>query len=332
MKEAKEILALIEESDSIVLTSHKSPDGDSVGSTMAMFYFIKSLGKTANICHPDPAPSSLNWVKGDANFIDFVNHPKEVSQIIENADLLFAMDYNGANRMGSDMGNLFDAALGKKVMIDHHPYPDDFVDIAASYPSVCSTCELVYELAISSNKESLIDRKMGTAIYLGIMTDTGSFRFSSVTSRTHEVIANLLKIGVEHTIIHENTFDDTPLNRLKLRGYAIANKIEVLEKEGVAVLWLSEEELERFNYKKGDTEGLVNIALSIVGVNVAAFFSEKDDQVKISFRSKGSIAVNNIAMEHFNGGGHMNAAGGVANEPIQDAVERFKLLVPKYFG
>ncbi len=177
MKEAKEILALIEESDSIVLTSHKSPDGDSVGSTMAMFYFIKSLGKTAKICHPDPAPSFLNWVKGDANFIDFVNHPKEVSQIIENADLLFAMDYNGANRMGSDMGNLFDAAHGKKVMIDHHPYPDDFVDIAASYPSVCSTCELVYELAISSNKESLIDRKMGTAIYLGIMTDTGSFVF-----------------------------------------------------------------------------------------------------------------------------------------------------------
>ncbi len=332
MKEAQEILALIEAAENIVITAHRSPDGDSIGSTMAMYHFIQSLGKSAKICHPDPAPSFLNWVKEGVDFVDYLHREEEVAMILAEADLLFALDYNGANRMGHEMGDLFNASTAKKVMIDHHPHPDNFVDIAASYPEVCSTCQLVYELVVASGHHDLIDSKIGTAIYLGIMTDTGSFRFSSVKPRTHEIIADLLKKGVEHTLIHESTYDNVPINRLKLRGYAISNKIEVLENVGVAVLWLSEEELERFDYKKGDTEGLVNTALGVEGVRVAVFFSEKDGQVKISFRSKGSIAVNKIAKDHFSGGGHMNAAGGVANEPIEEAVERFKLLAPEYFG
>lgn len=332
MKEANEIVALIKGAENIVITAHRSPDGDSVGSTMAMYHFIQALGKQAKVCHPDPAPSFLDWVKEDVDFVDYLHREEEVEEIIKGADLLFALDYNGVNRMGHEMGGLFAASEARKVMIDHHPHPDDFVDVAASYPEVCSTCQLVYELAVSSGNHNLINKEMGTAIYLGIMTDTGSFRFSSVKPRTHEIIGDLLKIGVEHTLIHESTYDNVPIDRLKLRGYAISNKIEVLEKEGVAVLWLSAEELERFDYKKGDTEGLVNTALGVEGVRVAAFFSEKDGQVKISFRSKGSIAVNKIAMDHFSGGGHMNAAGGVANEPIEEAVDRFKSLVPEYFG
>lgn len=332
MKEAKEIVELIKGAENIVITAHRSPDGDSVGSSMAIYHFIKALGKEAKICHPDPAPAFLDWVKGGVEFVDYIHHEEEVKEIIAQADLLFAMDYNGANRMGHEMGDLFNASSAKKVMIDHHPHPDDFVDISASYPDTCSTCQLVYELAVSSGNGNLISKEMGTAIYLGIMTDTGSFRFSSVKPRTHEIIADLLKRGVDHTSIHESTYDNVPVNRLKLRGYAISNKIEVLEKEGVAVIWLTAEELERFNYQKGDTEGLVNTALGVEGVHVAAFFADKDGQVKISFRSKGTIPVNKIAMEHFNGGGHVNAAGGVANESIEDAVERFKSLVPEYFG
>lgn len=332
MKEANDIVELIRGAENIVITSHRSPDGDSIGSSMAMYYFIKELGKEARICHPDPSPAFLDWVKADVEIVDFIHHEEEVKVIIDNADLLFAMDYNGANRMGHEMGDLFSASEAKKVMIDHHPHPDDFVDISASYPDTCSTCQIVYELAVSSGNEALITKEMGTAIYLGIMTDTGSFRFSSVKPRTHEIIADLLKRGVDHTSVHENTYDNVPINRLKLRGYAIANKIELLEKEGVAVIWLTAEELERFNYKKGDTEGLVNTALGVEGVRVAAFFADKDGQVKISFRSKGTIPVNKIAKDHFMGGGHINAAGGTANESIEAAVERFKSLVPEYFG
>lgn len=332
MKEANSIVELIRQSDRIVITSHRSPDGDSVGSSMAMYHFVNALGKKATICHPDPAPAFLDWVKGDVEFVDYIHNKEEVENIIGAADLLFAMDYNGANRMGHEMGDLFSASAAKKVMIDHHPHPDDFVDIAASYPNTCSTCQLVYELAVSSGNDNLITKEMGTAVYLGIMTDTGSFRFSSVQPRTHEIIADLLKRGVEHTLIHENTCDNVPIHRLKLKGYAISNKIEVLEKEGVAVIWLTAEELDRFDYKKGDTEGLVNTALGVEGVKVAAFFADKDGQVKISFRSKGSIPVNKIAMDHFMGGGHVNAAGGTANESIEAAVERFKSLVPEYFG
>lgn len=332
MKEAKKIVELIEESDKIVITSHRSPDGDSVGSSMAMYHFIKALGKEAVICHPDPAPAFLDWVKEGVEFINYVHHEEEVRNLFMEADLLFALDYNGANRMGHEMGDMFNASSAKKVMIDHHPHPEEFVDVSASYPDTCSTCQLMYELIESSGNIDLLDAKIGSAIYLGIMTDTGSFRFSNVKPRTHEIIAVLLKHGVDHTSIHENTFDNVPINRLKLRGYAISNKIEVLEKEGVAVLWLTSEELERFEYKKGDTEGLVNTALSVEGVRVAAFFADKDGQIKISFRSKGTIPVNKIAIDHFHGGGHVNAAGGTANEPIEVAVERFKSLVPEYFG
>ena len=324
MKEAKDIVELIKASEKIVITSHRSPDGDSIGSSLAMYQFIKALGRNVEICHPDPCPAFLDWVKDDALIYNFEDEEDLVRSKMKEADLIFCLDYNGANRMGHGMSELLNEATGKKVMIDHHPRPDDFADITVSETSVCSTCQLVFELIDASGNSNLLNAKIGTPIYLGIMTDTGSFRYASVDARTHEIISNLIKAGVEHTPIHEDTFGNVRLDQLRLRGFAISEKLEIIHHYHIAYIALTEEELKRFHYQKGDTDGLVNTALSIEGVKVAMLFSEKDGQIKISFRSLGDIAVNDFATQEFEGGGHRNAAGGVSQLSMEETLKKFK--------
>ena len=331
MKEAYKIVELIKAAKNIVITSHRSPDGDSIGSSLGLYRFIQALGQSASICHPDPCPSFIEWVKDDAVIIDFEESKTEVVEIMQAADLIFCLDYNGANRLGHAMGEVLTACKGTKVMIDHHLNPDDFVDVSVSEPSVCSTAQLVYELVNDSGNSDLMTAAIGTPIYLGIMTDTGSFRFSSVSSRTHEIIAKLIDAGVDHTAIHQDTFDNNRLDKLKLRGHIIAERLEILAEYKVAIISVTEDILESFNYIKGDTEGLVNLALSIEGVEVAAFFTEKGEDVKMSFRSKGELAVNVIANENFDGGGHKYAAGGINHDTVENTIAKFKSLLPKYF-
>ncbi len=331
MKEAKQILELIEASTNIVITSHRSADGDSIGSSMALYFFLEKLGKKATLCHPDPCPSFLEWTKNGVPIHDYENEKEFVEEKMNDADLIFCLDYNSASRLGKEMEPVLLSAKGKKVMIDHHLHPDDFVDIAVSQPDVCSTSQLIFEFIHSSGKIDLLDEKIGTPIYLGIMTDTGSFRYSSLSSRTHEILAELLRKGVKHTDIHEAVFDNNRIDKMKLRAYIIAERLEVLTDLRVAIISVTETEKKRFNFIKGDTEGLVNVALSMEGVDVAVFFREEKDMVKISFRSKGNIAVNVIANEHFNGGGHKNAAGGASFTSLSEAIDNFKELAPKYF-
>ena len=331
MEQAKRIVELIKSSEKIVITSHRSPDGDSIGSSLGMYWFIRNLGKDVQICHPDPCPEFLNWAKGDVKIVDFENDETLVKQLMSEADLIFCLDYNGANRLGNDMGEVLTAAKGTKVMIDHHPYPEDFVDIAISMPEVCSTAQLVYELIDTSGNKGLLDAKIGTPLYLGIMTDTGSFRYPSVQSRTHEILASFLAVGVNHSEIHERVFDDNRIEKLKLRAHIIAENLELMEEYKVAIISVTEHELHRFHYIKGDTEGLVNVALSVEGVQAAVFFTAMDDVVKISFRSKGDKYVNEIARDHFEGGGHKYAAGGVSTLDLESTIRKFKELVPKYF-
>lgn len=332
MKEAKEIKVAVDNAAKIVITSHRSPDGDSIGSSVAMYRYLKKIGKNVIICHPDPAPEFLHWITEDAELINFEDDQPSVIKEMHEADLIFCLDYNGSDRMGRDMGVLLDECTATKVMLDHHPHPADFVDIAVTQTNVCSTCQIVYEYITACGDEDVIDAMIGEAIYLGIMTDTGSFRYSSLDARTHEIISKLLTKGLVHTPIHENTFDGVRIDRLKLRGYAMSEKLEVIPHYHIAYIALSSEELERFHYRKGDTDGLVNVALSVEGVQVAVFFSEKDGQIKISFRSKGDVAVNELAINEFNGGGHRNAAGGVSQESLEDTIKRFKSVIPKYFA
>lgn len=330
MIEAKNIVQAIKDAERIVITSHRSPDGDSIGSSLGLLRFIKALGKNADVCHPDPCPDFLEWTKKNDEIIDFEFSKDLVTQKMNVADLIFSLDYNAANRLGNEMGDLLVATSAKKIMIDHHLDPDDYADITVSDPTVCSTSQLIYELIDASGYKELVTPDMAEPIYLGIMTDTGSFRFNSVTPRTHEVVANLLRSGLNHTMVHELTYDGNRIDKLKLRGYAIVEKLEIIPDYGIAILSLTEAELNRFNYIKGDTEGLVNVALSVEGVKTAVFFVESKGRIKISFRSKGK-PVNVIANEHYDGGGHKFAAGGISDLSMDETIENFKVLIPQYF-
>ena len=327
----KAIVAAIQEAKNIVITSHKSPDGDSIGSSLALYHFIAALGKSSVVCHPDKAPNFLLWVEGAFDIVSYEEQQDEVIQKMHDADLIFCLDFNSADRVGKDMQPLLEKASAKKIMIDHHMHPADFCEIIVSETSVCSTSQLIFELIDQSGNGEMLNESIGVPIYLGIMTDTGSFRFPSVQARTHEILAALIRTGIKHFEIHEKVYDTNTVDRLQLRGYALSEKLELIENYPVALISVTEEELNRFHYQKGDTEGLVNVALSVDSIKVAAFFAEKDGAVKISFRSKGDYFVNELANDHFEGGGHKYAAGGISYDSLENTINKFKSLMPTYF-
>ncbi len=326
------IISEIKSASSIIITAHKSPDGDSIGSSLGLYHFIKKLGKEVVICHPDPAPDYLLFLEGVDTIKTMATENLEIESLFDTSDLIFCLDYNSTDRVGEGMQHLLEKSQAKKIMIDHHLNPHDFAFITVSETSVCSTSQLILELIEQSGNGDLLDEKIGTPLYLGILTDTGSFRFPSVQPRTHELLAKLLNAGVKHYLVHETLNDNNTFDRLRLQGYALSQKLELMEDYNVALIWLTEEELTKYNYKKGDTEGFVNIALSIKGIKAAMFFAERDGIVKISFRSKGQDnPVNVLASEHFNGGGHANASGGMSELSIEDTLLKIKKLIPEYF-
>ncbi|MDB5271874.1 MAG: phosphoesterase [Chitinophagaceae bacterium] len=325
---AKEILS----ANHIVITSHKSPDGDSVGSSLGLLYFIEKLGKKAVVCHPDVAPEFLHWLDTSPILL-MTEQPDAVKAQFQQADLIFCLDYNATDRIGPDMQALLEAATCKKIMIDHHLNPQDFAAITVSETEVCSTAQLIVELIEQSGNGEKLDAKIGTPLYVGILTDTGSFRFPSVQARTHELLGKLLAAGVQHHIIHETLNDNNTASRLRLQGYAMSEKMEILDDYQVAIISLTTEELNKYHYQKGDTDSLANLALSIKGMKVAIVFSERDGIIKISFRSKGKEnPVNVLAAEHFSGGGHANASGGMSDLSMPQTLDKIKSLVPQYFS
>jgi phosphoesterase RecJ-like protein len=329
----KEINTLVERASLIVITSHRSPDGDSIGSSMGLFQVLRAMGKNVVICHPDPTPSYLHWVPEVSEIIDYDTHTSEVTRLMDSADLIFCLDYNEPSRLGESMGAVLLQSASKKIMIDHHLNPAEFTTVTLSDTSSCSTCQLIFDVVERAGWISFFSKEAATALYLGIMTDTGSFRFPSVQPRTHEIISELLKYDIRHALIHEAINDVNTLDRLRLKGYACSDKLVVNEEDKYAYITLTKEELQRFNYQKGDTEGLVNTALSIVGMRLALLFQEHDDYVKISFRSKGiENAVNVMAATYFHGGGHANASGGKYNGSIEAAVNEFKRVFPEFFS
>jgi phosphoesterase RecJ-like protein len=327
----KEIEAEIQAAAHIVITAHKSADGDSIGSSLGLLHFIEKLGKKAVICHPDKAPSFLYWLDTSA-IILMEENPEEVTAQMKKADLIFCLDYNGTNRVGPDMQVLLEEATCKKIMIDHHLNPEDFSTLAVSETTASSTAQLIVDLIEQSGHLELLDEKIGTPLYLGVLTDTGSFKFNSVKPHTHEVLAKLLAAGVAHHLVHEKLNDTNTESRLRLQGYAMSEKLEILYNHNVAIISLSKEELVKYNYKKGDTDGLANLVLSIKGMKAAIVFTERDGMMKISFRSKGAEnPVNVLAKEHFDGGGHANAAGGKSDLTVEETVEKLRGLIPQYF-
>jgi phosphoesterase RecJ-like protein len=317
--------------ENIVITSHQSPDGDAVGSSLALYHYLKGKGKQVSVILPDASPKFLNWMEG-VDIIDIYESSQEkCKKLINSAAVVFSLDYNDLKRVG-EVGELIEASNAFKVMIDHHLHPSDFADWMYSDTHVCSTAQMIYEFITGLGDEEMIDTTIGQGIYVGLVTDSGSFRFPSVDPRTHEIVASLLRRGLVHSEIHENLFDVNSLDRLKMLGYSLSNKLKVLPNIPVAVIYLSKEELDKLDNKKGSTEGLVNYALSVDGVKMAAFIKEDENKVKMSFRSKGDVPVNEFSGAHFSGGGHKNAAGGVSFESFDETIEKFEKVIYEFWN
>jgi phosphoesterase RecJ-like protein len=329
-KEIQEIEKWLANKPNIVITAHKSADGDSIGSSLSLYQFLKKQGHAVSICHPDKMPNFFTWLTDADQILTFDEGKANVEKLLADADIIFCLDYNHPSRVG-DMQAALENAKAKKIMIDHHQKPcEEAFDILFSFPKISSTSELIYEFIAALNQESIIDETIGTPIYCGIMTDTGSFRFPSTTARTHQIIANLITKGVKNHTIHENVYDVNTISRIKINGFAMSEKLTVLQNLPVAYIALSADELREFNATKGDTEGLVNKALSIKGIKMAIFLKEDSGYIKMSFRSKGQTYVNEMARMHFEGGGHIYAAGGKFEGTIEAAIQKIVTLLPDY--
>ena len=327
----QQIESEIQNANNIVITSHKSADGDSIGCSLGLLHFIEKLGKKVVVCHPDAAPTFLYWLDSSPILL-MSDEPEKVTEELKKADLVFCLDYNTTSRVGPEMQTLLEEATCKKIMIDHHLNPDEFPTLMVSETTASSTSQLIVELIEQSGHINLLDQKIGTPLYLGILTDTGTFRFNSVSPRTHEILAKLLAGGVQHHLVHEKLGDNNTESRLRLQGFAMSMKLEILDEYKVAIIGITKEELAEYGYVKGDTDMLPNLCLSIKGMKAAIVFTERDGIMKISFRSKGKEnPVNILASENFNGGGHANAAGGMSELSVDETLEKLKGLIPKYF-
>ncbi len=320
--EFQELKSILNNKSNVFIVTHKSPDGDAMGSSLGLAGVLKKKGCNVSVVAPTDYPAFLRWIKDNEEVLVWGEHNAEIKRAAESADVLFCLDFNALHRI-DEVGELVAKANGKKVMIDHHQQPDDFADLMISDTSASSTAEMVYEFIEKLGDDNLVDGDIGEALYCGIMTDTGSFRFPATTSRTHIVAGKIIDRGADHSMVHRRIYDSNSQRRLKLLGYCLMN-MEVLEDAKTTIFKISKEDHKTFNIQKGDTEGIVNYGLSMPNIQCSAFFREDKDIVKISFRSKDDYNVNDFARKHFNGGGHVNAAGGMSNDSLDEAINKFK--------
>ena len=316
----------------IVVIPHKNPDGDAIGSCLAWARFLSKKGHQVKVIAPNDYPKFLKWLPGNEEVMIYDHVSARAEKAILEAELICTLDFNALSRAGNISGAL-EKASGDFLMIDHHEQPDDYASYTYSVPSMSSTCEMVYHALDHLGELSSLDADMASCLYTGIMTDTGSFKYPSTTATTHRVVADLIEIGAQHHQIQRHVFDNNKPARLALLGKSLSNLVR-LEDFSTAYMSLSQEELDTEGYSKGDTEGFVNYALGIEGVIFSALFTENREEgiIKISFRSIGDFSVNTFAREHFEGGGHQNAAGGRSRLSLQQTLERFESLLPQYLN
>jgi phosphoesterase RecJ-like protein len=324
-----ELKQLISNKQEIVITTHHKPDGDALGSSLGLAAFFRAIGHSVNVVVPSEFPDFLSWMKGSNEVVDFLRDSAKAKELFKKATFVCCLDFNDPRRVEALHDTLVNAP-GLKLMLDHHLDPKDFCHFTFSDPKVGSTCELVYHLIDALNGTLLIDKDSAACLYAGIMTDTGSFRFNSVTPTTHRVIANLLETGMRNDFVHEAIYDTSSESRLRFLGNSLLNQMTVKPEFNTVFFEATKEDMQRFKHQSGDLEGIVNYGLSIKGIKMAALFSERDGIVKISFRSKGDFSVKALAEKHFEGGGHKNAAGGRSSLSLKDTIAKFVALLPSY--
>jgi len=326
----KALKALLSEPQKIVIIPHKNPDGDAIGSTLGLWHYLRSIGQEAQIIVPNDFPKFLKWMPSSEQIINFEWDTTKAKALIKQATVIFTLDFNHLGRIGQ-LQPLLEESEAKFVMIDHHQEPADYAEITYSDVSMSSTCEMVYNVIEGLEGTDHITPDLAISLYTGIMTDTGSFKYASTTSRTHKVVAQLIEKGAKNTKAHNKVYDTNTPSRLHLLGCALKNMV-IMEDFATAYITLSQEELDTYQYKKGDTEGFVNYGLTLDGIVFAVIFIENKEEgiIKISFRSEGDFSVNEFARAHFNGGGHTNAAGGRSELPMEETVAMFKALLANY--
>ena len=322
--EILDINQLLKPENKIVIITHYNPDGDAIGSSLGLKHFLKQKGLQADVIVPNDFPKFLKWMPEAKKIIIADYKRKQAGEAIYNADIIFILDFNASHRSGNLVGPWIEKARATKILIDHHQQPEDF-DFVYSDTTIPATSQMVYHFIEALDEEKLVNQDIADCLYTGIMTDTGGFRFRSTSATTHRIIANLIEKGADPAMITSNTWDTNTVSRLHLLSL-ILSRIEVVKDGKVAILWLKRDELKEFGFQKGDTEGFVNYGLSIMGTQVSAFFMEDlyEDFIKISFRSKEDVDVNQFSRKYFNGGGHINAAGGKYFKSIEDTIEDFK--------
>jgi phosphoesterase RecJ-like protein len=330
MKNWTEVEDIISKSKRVVILSHRSPDGDSVGSSLALYHYLTNFISHVQVITPDPAPKFLSWLAGFETILNYQENEQKINQELQEADLICCLDFNTPSRMG-DLEKAFrlntDAFI---INIDHHQDPEDFANFQLSDTSASSTCQLIYDFIVGLKGIDKLTVELGEAMYTGIVTDTGSFRFSSTSKHTHNVVAELIEVGINPGQIHENIYNNYSVDRLKLLGFALNERFNIYEKYKAAIIYLSEKDLNQFQFQKGDTEGLVNYPLSVENIRMSILITEKDGKVKMSFRSKGNFRVNELSAKYFNGGGHFNAAGGISDVGVLETVQKLEEIFPEY--
>lgn len=315
----------------ITIIPHRNPDGDAIGSTLGLYHVLKKIGHDVHVVAPNDFPHFLAWMPASEDILIYDKNRESTSKLIANSDYIFTLDFNVLLRTGDDMEKMLQKLPNPFVMIDHHQMPGNFAELTFSNPEFGSTCELLYTILDKINFTKYIDKDAATCIYTGIVTDSGSFRFPKTNANTHRVIAALIDKGIDNPQIHNNLFDNSSYNRLQLLGRALQNMV-LLPELNTSYIYLTDEDLNEFKHVKGDTEGVVNYGLSIKGIDLTLFFIERKDEgiIKISLRSQGNFDVNLLARKYFEGGGHVNAAGGKSNLSLQETIERFKEIISKH--
>jgi phosphoesterase RecJ-like protein len=330
-KYTKELSNHLSASSNILLICHINPDGDTIGSQLALYQYLISKGKNVEMLSPNYLQEFLKWMEDVDKINIFIRDRKAGRRIIKKADLIIMLDFNQSNRLG-EAEDAVHASTAKKVVIDHHLNYKPFADLLISDTSRCSTAELLHLLITELNQGFFRNRQYAESIYVGIVTDTGNFEHGSFTSETFRIISELLADGIEKDRIFNLVFNNFTADRMRLKGYALNEKMVVLAEKRTAYISLTKKDLEKYNYRKGDSEGFVNMPLSINGINFSAFFVEKEGFVKLSFRSKGSFAVNEFAEKYFSGGGHKNASGGEYYDTLDNTLIHFLEALEKEAG
>jgi phosphoesterase RecJ-like protein len=330
MLDTASFVNLLAQPKKIVITTHHKPDGDAMGSSLGLYNYLIQQGHHARVITPTDYPQFLSWMPGDGDVLIYTDNVEQSNTLIADADIIFCLDFNALNRI-NEMGEKVGESTAIKVMIDHHLEPADFDDYRYWDINACATAQLVYTFITDVLKnKTLVNADVATCLYTGIMTDSASFRLPNTTSAVHRIVADLIDAGAVNWRIHELVYNNASENRVRFLGHCLVNRLQVLHEYNTAIIAVTHEDLEKYDVVTGDTEGVVNYALSISNVHLAAFIVERKDKVKLSLRSKGEFPANDICKKYFSGGGHRNAAGGVSTGSLEQVVEQFKLILPKY--